>query len=352
MNTLMFVFIHVIMLVSFLIVPRISRNDVEFGINIPSSAKSDLDIVRLRKKFYKLSSLAGVLIIVLQLIFKPGETSFMWLLITSLIVYTSIYLHAYSQMKSIKSSKTWSLGDQKVVVDMLFRKRKISISPKWYLGYLLILLVTIATALVNFKDLPDQIVVQMNSGSGDMILMDKGKAVTYLIGMQLFVLGLMTFIQTIIKRAKQSISAENVEASIQTNVSFRYIFSVILYFLGLAVGITMYINLLFSIGLIQNVKLVTTIGLVLTFIPTIVLIGASVKYGQDGSRLMDSESDVIQRDEDAFWKLGMFYYNPDDPAIFVSKRVGLGWTNNFARWQSWAMLLVLLLIIIGTYYIV
>jgi uncharacterized membrane protein len=31
------------------------------------------------------------------------------------------------------------------------------------------------------------------------------------------------------------------------------------------------------------------------------------------------------------WKLLFIYYNPDDPRIFVPKRVGIGFTFNFAR---------------------
>jgi len=38
------------------------------------------------------------------------------------------------------------------------------------------------------------------------------------------------------------------------------------------------------------------------------------------------------------WKWGQIYYNPADPSIMVEKRFGLGYTLNFARWQSWAML--------------
>ncbi len=46
---------------------------------------------------------------------------------------------------------------------------------------------------------------------------------------------------------------------------------------------------------------------------------------------------------DTYWKAGMFYYNPDDPAIFVSKRVGIGYTINFANKWAWVILVGLLL---------
>lgn len=40
---------------------------------------------------------------------------------------------------------------------------------------------------------------------------------------------------------------------------------------------------------------------------------------------------MIDRLDDRNWRLGVFYYNPDDPAPFVPKRFGLGWTINFAH---------------------
>jgi uncharacterized membrane protein len=38
----------------------------------------------------------------------------------------------------------------------------------------------------------------------------------------------------------------------------------------------------------------------------------------------------------------MIYVNPEDPRIWVPKRVGLGWTLNFAHRLSWVMLILLL----------
>jgi hypothetical protein len=41
------------------------------------------------------------------------------------------------------------------------------------------------------------------------------------------------------------------------------------------------------------------------------------------------------------WK-GIFYSNPDDPALFVPKRYGIGYTLNFANPWSWAVLVLIL----------
>jgi uncharacterized membrane protein len=56
--------------------------------------------------------------------------------------------------------------------------------------------------------------------------------------------------------------------------------------------------------------------------------------------------DPMFRDDDRYWYAGFFYNNPDDPALFVPKRFGLGWTLNFghpqARWIILGMLLIFL----------
>jgi uncharacterized membrane protein len=44
------------------------------------------------------------------------------------------------------------------------------------------------------------------------------------------------------------------------------------------------------------------------------------------------------RTEDRFWKAGLVYYNPEDPAIFLEKRFGIGYTMNMARPAAWYIL--------------
>jgi uncharacterized membrane protein len=50
---------------------------------------------------------------------------------------------------------------------------------------------------------------------------------------------------------------------------------------------------------------------------------------------------------DACWRFSGIYYNPADPAIFVQKRVGVGYTLNFGNRLSWALVAVMLGAIAG-----
>jgi uncharacterized membrane protein len=48
-------------------------------------------------------------------------------------------------------------------------------------------------------------------------------------------------------------------------------------------------------------------------------------------------------ENDNYWRKGAFYWNPDDPAIFVPKRIGIGYTMNFANKWAWVALAGILL---------
>ncbi len=48
--------------------------------------------------------------------------------------------------------------------------------------------------------------------------------------------------------------------------------------------------------------------------------------------------DFMLRDQNPqHWKLLVFYYNPENPRLFVPKRTGIPFTLNFARPTAWVM---------------
>jgi hypothetical protein len=51
-----------------------------------------------------------------------------------------------------------------------------------------------------------------------------------------------------------------------------------------------------------------------------------------------------KRPPDNAWR-GIFYSNPDDPALLVPKRFGVGYTLNFGNPWSWAVLAMIFLIV-------
>jgi uncharacterized membrane protein len=83
------------------------------------------------------------------------------------------------------------------------------------------------------------------------------------------------------------------------------------------------------------------------FLFTIMIVGSLelMRRGQGGMRLAPARGDAVisDRTPDTCWKWGLIYYNPDDPALIVEKRFGIGWTINFAHRGAWIFELLILL---------
>jgi uncharacterized membrane protein len=52
----------------------------------------------------------------------------------------------------------------------------------------------------------------------------------------------------------------------------------------------------------------------------------------------EADTGLTHRDDDKYWRGGMFYVNRDDHTLLVPRRFGLGWTLNFGNPRA-AMLL-------------
>jgi uncharacterized membrane protein len=93
----------------------------------------------------------------------------------------------------------------------------------------------------------------------------------------------------------------------------------------------------------------------LVYIAGIILV--LVFTGQGGSRLGGSLSalqtapdgpPVGDRTPDQCWKLGMIYVNRADPALFVEKRFGIGYTVNFGHPLTWVLMGVILVPVVAS----
>ena len=75
------------------------------------------------------------------------------------------------------------------------------------------------------------------------------------------------------------------------------------------------------------------------------MIGGFLALAILGILLMMRQLKQTLREDDRskHYRWGLFYVNAEDPALWVPKRLGLGWTLNFAHGLSWLILALLLL---------
>jgi uncharacterized membrane protein len=128
----------------------------------------------------------------------------------------------------------------------------------------------------------------------------------------------------------------------------RTIVSILLateYFLALIFGWTGWLALHS-----QQEKAGPTPILIATVVFVVLIIVVMIHTGQGGSRLPEFSSfspgrpgarPLGDRTPDRCWKAGVFYFNPDDPAIMVEKRFGIGYTLNFGQPLSWVIVAAL-----------
>ena len=89
----------------------------------------------------------------------------------------------------------------------------------------------------------------------------------------------------------------------------------------------------------------------LAFVFVIIVVGGTifVRYGQSGWRV-DQRAGLAPASDntpDSAWKGGLIYYNPNDPALFVERRSGMGFTLNFGHRASWLFVGGLILLILA-----
>jgi uncharacterized membrane protein len=87
-------------------------------------------------------------------------------------------------------------------------------------------------------------------------------------------------------------------------------------------------------------------GIIVVFV--VVLITVLVQLGQGGTRLATFSGAPLpigDHTPDDCWKLGILYVNRNDPAIFVEKRFGIGYTINFGNPITWIVIPAILLLV-------
>jgi len=86
------------------------------------------------------------------------------------------------------------------------------------------------------------------------------------------------------------------------------------------------------------------LGLTLAFVVVTAVALVRAAQGRErvghGAGRQQGEPPIGDRTPDRCWKAGLFYVNPDDPALFVEKRFGIGYTLNFGRPLSWLILVL------------
>jgi uncharacterized membrane protein len=337
--------------------PYLTRRNICMGVSIPEDKFADPRLKAIKKTYMVSLLVTGAPVTGLAtagMLLLPQDLRSYALGAAILISIGSIFLYyvrAYKKTRALKQKEKWSAGKTELAVtETAFRKGKIKVSPLWFILYGLVIACTLITFFALYDSLPGTIVLNYDSLGNPGTAVPKSPAIIlFPLSVQLLITLLIVFVYLVIGKAKVQIDAGNPEASVTRNRIFRYAWSAYTVFMGL--GMVMLFGIMLFLPLLTGDIMITiAVPLTYTIISVVGAVVLSLVLGQSGSRLKlkgKTAGKEINRDDDRYWKLGSFYYNPEDPALFVEKRFGIGYTSNFARPFTWVLMALLLLLIAG-----
>lgn len=350
--------------------PYYSRRGTPFGITVPSSHQQDSFIQMRKKRFFIQNVLLSILLSIPIVFFSNFENQTaqdMWsgvYVIGAMLVFFVLTFVLYLQNR--KAIQLWKKEEQiivetkkeRIVVDTNYHRDLNAVSTRTIvIVQLVIVLISVAVIGFFYDWIPNQFPIHWNSQNiPDRSVEKSPLSVMMMPAMQLLMIPVLAFSHYAFIKSKQKLLANYPQITSYQSKKFRRAWSINFLVTSIATQLLLTSTNFFSLFFAEDMAFGWMGLLIGLFIFGIVGYSSFLtwKYGQGGEKLVFSEIDepvdeVTEVDEEKYWKLGMFYYNSEDPAIFVEKRFGIGSTINLARWQSWACItgLVLFCIFLG-----
>lgn len=350
--------------------PYYSRRGTPFGITVPSSHQQDSFIQMRKKRFFIQNVLLSILLsipIVFLSNFEDQTAQDMWsgvYVIGAMLVFLVLTFILY--LKNRKAIQLWKKEEQiivetkkeRIVVDTNYHRDLNAVSTRTIvIVQLVIVLISVAVIGFFYNRIPNQFPIHWNSQNIPDRSVEKSQlSVMMMPAMQLLMIPVLAFSHYAFIKSKQKLLTNYPQITSYQSKKFRRAWSINFLVTSIATQLLLTSTNFFSLFFAEDMAFGWMGLLIGLFIFGIVGYSSFLtwKYGQGGEKLVFSEIDepveeVTEVDEEKYWKLGVFYYNPDDPSIFVEKRFGIGSTINLARWQSWACItgLVLFCILLG-----
>lgn len=369
-NSTTMLFMSLILFFSGLYVNKFSNNGIIFGVRVPKEYERSEEILTLEKeykKIYKILMIPSILIInVLVFIFSKVSIFLLFTFLLIIVVNIPVIIY-WKKVTNLKKEKKWGkLGKNVVVVDTSIRKPKnkedeVGIKNKSFLYLLVVPIINIILTFANYKNIPEVFPIHFNAvGVADGFANKSGvSGVMNLIMLPLIAILIILSFITINKFAingKVDINSGSLSEIKEQRKRFKIYNSIFLYSLLVEIVIVFsLLHLAIIYGWSSNViEIITIISLIVIFASIIIFTIIGYKIGQGGKNIkVNKNAEEIYRDDDKNWILGGFYYNKNDPSIFIEKRIGIGWDVNLGNPIGMIIMIVplILTIVVVVYFI-
>ena len=246
-----------------------------------------------------------------------------------------------SRVRAIKRAEGWEArGMRTAAVAGTAEKNAPKPLPlTWNLLYLPVILATLAVTVALYPSMPDPVPVHFDAtGAPDNYLAKGWQVIAMPVAVQAFLALSLTAAHWQMLRSRRPVAPESPTASALAYGMFARAQSVALLVTGLVVVAAIALMPLSFAGVVTPGQSIVAL-LVICVAAIVPQVGVSLVYGQAGSRLLRhmGAAGELDFDDDALWRLGVFYVNREDPSVVVPRRFGVGWAMNWGNPRSWGL---------------
>ncbi|ADZ83004.1 DUF1648 domain-containing protein [Cellulosilyticum lentocellum] len=349
---------NVILYILFILTPYFSTADTYMGIFLEHAYRQTPEAKKILKSFLihtTITFIITTLMILLLLIKIPvlnHSPLLGGILLLETLLYFVVYGKSYAQTKAYKKSLNLPQPTGgKLLIDTAFmeQKNKIKMIYKKLLYIPLVIgLFLGAYTLYHYNEMPQLIPTHFNIvGEIDGWANKNIATALFPSGMTILITLLFSYSLDSAFNKRSKLSKEQLEKG--KTVILKYLKWSALTILILVFAITsMMMGIVFST--VQGVTLTPiynylSVGAI--FLSVILMGYNSYCYKRNLPYKEENEAYLPPEEQDDYWLWGLFYNNPNDPAVLVAKRHGLGWTINIGSFKGKLIILVTLLVIIG-----
>ena len=325
------------------LIPNISRPTIRLGVSVPRERIHD-PAVRTAITRYRMAGTIGTTVILLVVILFVSSTlaGFLGILATVLL-WTATLVVCRRPIMRAKREQGWYTGK------IVRLSAPVTGAPSRFspfvifhaLAVSLIIASGVATA-AHYAQLPDRYPIHWGIAGNADGWAPKSWITVLSTPIVALVLALLIAVATWFMASKREtfLPDGNAHDSRQRNKSMRRVMNITMAVLNVCFAITMSVATVTPLAnarWLGTLTIISTSTLVATVATLIACTIAAVRIesADRASRTDSAESP----DDDAVWKLGLFYVNRDDPSVMVPKRNGFGMTFNFG--SPWGMLIMI-----------
>jgi uncharacterized membrane protein len=343
-STIFLLLTSLLLLVLAWLMPTLGRPTLQFGVRVPADHADDRVIMTARATYRWWIAGVGSAVEIGAAGLAIGFGQPAWAVGAfgvNFLVFMVGYLGARHRILAVKQREGWYTGRrQGIAVETSLHSEPEPVPWRWLLPALLVLAATLVIGVVRYPAMPALLASRSHADGTARHLVAKSIGVAFEpVFVQIATTALIVVLTLVIFRARPDIDPAAPATSTRQHRIFLTRMARGLFVLAACIDLSMAIAASFIWTATASQPVVTAAP---SLAGILIVLTVAVRTGQGGSRVPVRTHEgpvpaLVQRDDDALWRGGLIYVNPDDPALFVQKRFGVGWTVNVGNRFVWIL---------------